>query len=253
MYLKKRLGKYRNSEQQFNTCSALSCIYWTFDVIISSAVFFSQCLRAYMPWFHSGVWKKCKSRSSDFIIYEEEEKNSYLDRSVARFMVGKGSWKPVWAKKPLSSITNTIYTLWPNRTKLDQKTWTNSSSPTGGICDSWGHITHTHMHTHKHTCVSRRPDHPGRQDGKAGPSGRDAGKNERDRVKLAAGQEIWNDWFTRGNSVCAMFVSRLPFPHSAIAHSDLPTNPPRLVFMLFSLDTVVSVCVSAFCLNECNS
>lgn len=51
--------------------------------------------------------------------------------------------------------------------------------------------------------------------------------------------------------VHAVFVSRLLFPHSAIADSDLPTNPPPLVLMLFSLDTVVSVCVSAFCLNVC--
>lgn len=35
--------------------------------------------------------EKCKSYSPDLIIYEEEEKNSYLDRSVARFVVGKGS------------------------------------------------------------------------------------------------------------------------------------------------------------------
>lgn len=53
--------------------------------------------------------------------------------------------------------------------------------------------------------------------------------------------------------VHAAFVSRLLFPHSAIADRDLPTNPPLLVLMLFSLDTIVSVCVSAFCLNECLS
>lgn len=53
--------------------------------------------------------------------------------------------------------------------------------------------------------------------------------------------------------VHAVFVSRLLFPHSAIADSDLPTNPSLLVLMLFSLDTVVCVCVPAFCLNECSS
>jgi len=49
MCIKKRLGKYRNSEQQFNTCSAVSCIYWTFDVIISSAVFFHNACERTCP------------------------------------------------------------------------------------------------------------------------------------------------------------------------------------------------------------
>lgn len=96
---------------------------------------------------------------------------------------------------------------------------------------------------HTHVCVSQRPEHPSTQDEKAGPSCRDAGKTTKDCVKLAAGQEIWN---LPGGTLCN-FVSRLLFPHSAIAHSDLPTNPSCLGLMLFSLDTVVSACVSAFC------
>lgn len=51
--------------------------------------------------------------------------------------------------------------------------------------------------------------------------------------------------------VHAAFMSRSLLPHSAIAAHDLPTNPPLFILMLFSLDIVLSVCVSAFCLNEC--
>lgn len=54
-----------------------------------------QCFFTMLASIHALIplWsmEKCKSHSSDLIIYEEEEKNSYLDRSVAWFMVGKGS------------------------------------------------------------------------------------------------------------------------------------------------------------------
>lgn len=59
-WTKKRLRKYRTSDQQFNTCSAVSCIYWTVDAIIGSAVF-SQCLGAHMPWFHSEYGKPVRA------------------------------------------------------------------------------------------------------------------------------------------------------------------------------------------------
>lgn len=49
MCIKKRLGKYRNSEQQFNTCRSVSCIYWTVDVITSSAVFFHNACQCTCP------------------------------------------------------------------------------------------------------------------------------------------------------------------------------------------------------------
>lgn len=80
MWIKKRLRKYRTSEQQFNTCSAVSCIYWTVDAIIGSAVFFTMLGSTHALIPLSG-WKICKSHSTDLSIYEEEgEKKSYLDR-----------------------------------------------------------------------------------------------------------------------------------------------------------------------------
>lgn len=55
-----------------------------------------------------------------------------------------------------------------------------------------GATTRTHTHIHAALSVSQRPDHPSRQDGKAGLSCGDAGENYRDCVKLAAGPEIRN-------------------------------------------------------------
>lgn len=75
--------------------------------------------------------------------------------------------------------------------------------PTGGICDPWGH--NVHVHTQAHTSVTETTASP-RPGGKAGPSCGDVRENKRDWVKLAAGHEMWDDWFTRGSksscSVC---------------------------------------------------
>lgn len=107
----------------------------------------------------------------------------------------------VWAKEPLSSITNTIYTALTQPCKVRSKPLTQFHPwdlPSLGP-------QHAHTHTYMlHTRVSQRPDHPSRQDGKAGLSCRDAGENYRDCVKLAAGPEIWNAWFTRGNCSCSV-------------------------------------------------
>lgn len=91
MRIKKWLGKYKTSERQSNTCSAVSCIYWTFDVIINSEVFFHNTCECTCPNATLEHGQNFKSSFSDLIIYEEVEKNSYLDRSIAQFMVGKGS------------------------------------------------------------------------------------------------------------------------------------------------------------------
>lgn len=179
MYLKKRLGKYRNSEQQFNTCSAVSCIYWTFDVIISSAVFFHNACERTCPDFTLEYGKNVRAALLTLSFMKKRKKNSYLDRSVARFVVGKGSWKPVWAKKPLSSITNTIYTLWPNRTKSDQKNPepTPHLPPVGSVIPGATTRTHTHAHTQAHMRVTETG--PPRQTGWEGRTQRQGCREKR--------------------------------------------------------------------------
>lgn len=153
-----------------------------------------------MPWFHSGVWKNSKSHSTDLNIYEEEGKKKATWTDKWHYLWwGRGFWNPESRLKSLYPLPQTLFTqLWPNHAKSDQKTRTSSWWATGGICDPWGH--NAHVHTQKHSCVTER------QAGKAGPCCRDVRENKRDWVKLAAGHEVWDDWFTRGNksscSVC---------------------------------------------------
>lgn len=192
MCIKKRLGKYRNSEQQFNTCSAVSCIYWTFDVIISSAVFFHNACERTCPHSTLEYGKNVRAALLTLSFMKRRKK-----MPLAWFMVGKGSWKPESGLKSLyPPFTNTIYTALTQPCKVRPKNL--NQLLTSHWWDLWSlgpqHTrTHTQTHTHAHTRVSRTPDHPGRRDGKAGPSCRHAGKTKRDCVKLAAGQEIWND------------------------------------------------------------
>lgn len=249
MCIKKRLGKYRNSEQQFNTCSAVSCIYWTFDVIISSAVgffcgflFFSQRLWAYMPWFHSGVWKKCKRCFSDLIVYEEVEKNSYLDRAVARFMVRKESWTPESGLKSLYPPLQTLFTqLWPNHAKLGQKTWTNVWSPLCGICDPWGHNTHTHApaHTRTQVCHGDQTTPADRMEGRTQLQG--CGKKWKGLCKTCCWARNTEWQIYQGNLCWCNVCEQVAVSSPSHCWHDLPDNPPCLVLMLFSLDARVSV------------
>lgn len=157
-----------------------------------------------MPWFHSGVWKNCKSHSTDLGIYEEEEKKKATWTGKWHYLWwGRGSWKPESRLKSLYPPLQTLFTqLWPNRAKSDRKTWTNSWSSPRGICDTWGHSVHVHTQTHTSVTETRAPP---RQGGKAGPGCRDVRENKRDRVKLAARHETWDDWFTRGSkSSCSV-------------------------------------------------
>lgn len=177
MWVKKRLRKYRTSDQQFNTCSAVSCIYWTVDATIGSAVFVTT-LRSTHALIPLWGWKTCKSHSTDLSIYEEEggKKEATWTDKWHYLWWGRGIWNPESRLESLYPLLHTLFTqLWPNHTKSDQKTWTNSWWPTGGICDPWGH--NVHVHPQNHTCVtgSRAPHRLGRQDPAAGMGGRTKG------------------------------------------------------------------------------
>lgn len=198
MCIKKRLGKYRNSEQQFNTCSPLSCIYWTVDAIISSAVFFHNACVLTGPDSTLEYGKSVRAIWLTLAFMKRRGKKS-LPGQISGTICGgeEGSWKPESRLKSLYPLLQTLFTqLWLNRAKSDQKTWTNSWSPTRGICEPWGH--NVHVHTQTHTCVTETRA-PCRQGGKAGPSCRDVRENKSNWVKVAAGHEIWDDWFSRGN------------------------------------------------------
>lgn len=80
MCIKKRLRKYRNSEQQFNTCSAVSCIYWTVDVITSSAVFFHNACQCTCPDSTLEYGKTVRAIQLTLAFMKSRGKKSYLDR-----------------------------------------------------------------------------------------------------------------------------------------------------------------------------
>lgn len=86
-WIKKRLRKYRTSDQQFNTCSAVSCIYWTVDAIIGSAVFVTTLgsTHALIPLWG---WKNSKSHSTDLSIYEEEGGKKKLPGQISGTICG---------------------------------------------------------------------------------------------------------------------------------------------------------------------
>lgn len=111
MCIKKRLGKYRNSDQQFNTCSALSCIYWTADAIINSALFFHNACECTCPDSTLEYGKTVRAIRLTLAFMNRRGKKSYLDRQVALFVVRKGVLETrVQAEEPLSSATNTNHT-----------------------------------------------------------------------------------------------------------------------------------------------
>lgn len=178
MCIKKRLGKYRNSEQQFNTCSAVSCIYWTADAIISSALFFHNAYERTCPdsTLEYGKTVRAIQLTSAFMKRGGKKKATWTDRWHYLWW-GRGSWKPESRLKSLYPPLQTLITqLWPNCAKSDQKTWASSWSPTGGICDPWGH--NTHVHTQTHTCVTETralTGRVGRQDLAAGMWGKTKG------------------------------------------------------------------------------
>lgn len=177
MCMKKRLGRYRNSEQQFNTCSAVSCIYWRVDVIISSAVFFHNTCKRTCPdsTLEYGKTVRAILLTLAFMKRRKKKKATWTGKWHCLWW-GRGSWKPKSVLKSLYPPLQTLFTqLWPNCAKSDQKTQTNSWSATGGICDSWGH--NVHVHTQTHTCVTetRAPCRLGRQDLAAGMWGKTKG------------------------------------------------------------------------------
>lgn len=121
MCIKKRLRKYRNSEQQFNTCSAVSCIYWTVDVITSSAVFFHNACQCTCPDSTLEYGKTVRAIQLTLgFMKSREKKATWTDKWYCLWW-GRGSWKPVWAKEPLPSTTNTIYTALTQPRKVRPK------------------------------------------------------------------------------------------------------------------------------------
>lgn len=178
MCMKKSFGKYRNSEQQFSTCSAVSCIYWTFDVIISSAVFFHNVCECTCPNSTPEYGKKCKSCSSDLISYVEEEKNIYLNRSVGIVHGGErsGNQRMSWRAFILRS-KHCLHSFDPKskfRTKKPEPT--PDRPPVGSVIP--GVTTRACTHTHIHTCHRDQPtpaDRMGRQDPAAGMRGKGKG------------------------------------------------------------------------------
>lgn len=135
--------------------------------------FFSQRLRAYMPWLHSGAWKKCKSHSSDLIIYEEVEKISTWTNQWHSSWWEEVLKTRVWAKEPLSCITNTIYTALTQPCKVRPKTL-NQFHRWDLSCLGPQHAhTHTYMlHSVCHRDQTTPADRMGRQDSAAGMQGK---------------------------------------------------------------------------------
>lgn len=170
---------------------------------------------------------------------------------MALFVVGRRVLETrTWTKEPPSSTTNTIYTALTQPCKvrpkgLDQLLISHRSD-LGSLEPQYARA-----HTNTHTCGT---DQSTLQTGWEGRTRLQACDGKQKGLgKTCCWAWIWDDRFTRGNKSSCSVCERLLFPHSAIADGDLPTNPPLLVLMLFSLDTVVSVCVSAFCLDECSS
>lgn len=122
---------------------------------------------------------------------------------MALFVVGKGVLKPrVQAREPLSSATNTIYTALTQPRKVrPKKPGPTPDDPLEGSVTLGPQCAGAP--TKPHVC-HREQSTP--QAEKAGPCCRDGRENKRDWVKLAAGHEIRDGWFTRGNksscSVC---------------------------------------------------
>lgn len=178
MCIKKRLGKYRNSEQQFNTCSAVSCIYWTVDVITSSAVFFHNACQCTCPdsTLEYGKTVRAIQLTLAFMKRRGKKKATWTGKWYCLWW-GRGSWKPESGLKSPCPLLQTLFTqLWPNCAKSDQKPGPTPDLPAEGPVIPG--VT-TCMCTHKHTRVSQRPEHPtdrvGRQDPAAGMWGKTKG------------------------------------------------------------------------------
>lgn len=167
MCMKKSLGKYRNSEQQFSTCSAVSCIYWTLDVIISSAVF-----------FHNVCERTCPNSTPE---YGKNVRAALLTSSVMKRRKKISTWtdqwhssrwrevlKPAYELKSLYPLFQTLFTqLWPEAGPKNL-----NQLPIAHQWDLWSlGSQHARAHTHMHMCHRDQPtpaDRMGRQDPAAG-------------------------------------------------------------------------------------
>lgn len=158
MCIKKRLGKYRNSDQQFNTCSAVSCIYWTSDVIISLAVFFHNACGCTCPDSTLEYGKNIRPALLTLSFMKRRKKKSCLDRWVTWFMVGKVSAKPEPGTTSLHPLSQTPFTqpceVGPKNLNqfLISHQW-----------DLWSSGPQHTQHAHTRVCVTetRAPQHTG--------------------------------------------------------------------------------------------
>lgn len=150
MCIKKRLGKYRNSEQQFNTCSAVSCIYWTADVITSSAVFFHNACQCTCPdsTLEYGKTVRAIQLTLAFMKRRGKKKATWTGKWYCLWW-GRGSWKPESGLKSPYPLLQTLFTqLWPNCAKSDQKPGPTPDLPVEGSVIPG--VTRACAHTNTH-------------------------------------------------------------------------------------------------------
>lgn len=178
MYLKKRLGKYRNSEQQFNTCSPVSCIYWTFDVIISSAVFFHNACERTCPDFTLEYGKNVRAALLTLSFMKKRKKIATWTDQWHGSWWGRGLENQSGLKSlypPLQTLFTRFDPTVQSRTKKPEPT--PHLPPVGSVIPGATTRTHTHAHTQAHMRVTETG--PSRQTGWEGRTQRQGCREKR--------------------------------------------------------------------------